>query len=104
MYQTKSRNVKVNALTRISNIISKDKENDRLKYQYQIILIFNRLKILVIDLIKFFVYNQMFLINKFDEECMTLRQTLSENKTTLKEILLRDCKIKNEVLYCRSRL
>ena len=31
MYQTKSRNVKVNALTRMLDIISKDKENDRLK-------------------------------------------------------------------------
>ena len=67
-------------------------------------MIFNRLKILVIDLIKLFVHNQMLLIDRFDEECMTLRQTLSESKTTLKEISLRDCKIENEVLYHRSRL
>ena len=53
---------------------------------------------------KFFVHDQMLLINKFDEECMTLRQTLSENKTILKEISLRDYKIKNEILYRRSRL
>ena len=46
----------------------------------------------------------MLLINRFDEECMTLRQTLSESKTTLKEISLRNCKIENEVLYRRSRL
>ena len=46
----------------------------------------------------------MLLINRFDEEYMTLRQTLSKNKTTLKEILLRDCKIKNKVLYCRNKL
>ena len=77
------------------NIISKNKENNRLKYQ---------LKILVIDLIKLFVHNQMLLINRFDEECMTLRQILNKGKTTLKEILLRNCKIKNKVLYCRSKL
>ena len=46
----------------------------------------------------------MLLINRFNEECITLRQTLNKNKTTLKEILLKDCKIKNEVLYRRSRL
>ena len=67
-------------------------------------MISDRLKILVIDLIKFFVHDQMLLINRFDEECITLRQVLSKGKTTLKEILLRNCKIKNEVLYRRSRL
>ena len=46
----------------------------------------------------------MFLINRFDEECITLRQTLSKSKMTLKEILLRNYKIKNKVLYRRSRL
>ena len=46
----------------------------------------------------------MFLINRFDEECITFKQTLSESKTILKEISLRDCKIKNKVLYRRSRL
>ena len=46
----------------------------------------------------------MLLINKFNKEYITLRQTLSENKTILKEILLRDYKIKNKVLYYRSRL
>ena len=46
----------------------------------------------------------MFLINRFNKECIIFRQTLSKSKTTLKEILLRDCKIKNEVLYRCSRL
>ena len=32
MYQTKSRNVKVDTLTRMSNIILKNKEDDKLKY------------------------------------------------------------------------
>ena len=80
----------------MSNIIFKDKENNRLKYQYQIILIIN--------LMKLFVYNQMFLINRFDKEYITLKQTLSENKIILKEILLRNYKIKNKVLYRCSRL
>ena len=46
----------------------------------------------------------MLLINKFNEEYMTFKQILSKNKTTLKEISLRNCKIKNEVLYRCSRL
>ena len=46
----------------------------------------------------------MFLINKFDEECIIFRQILSENKIILKETLLRNYKIENEVLYCRSKL
>ena len=46
----------------------------------------------------------MFLINKFNEEYTTLRQILSKSKTILKEILLRNFKIKNKVLYRRSRL
>ena len=32
MYQTKSKNVKVDALTKMSKFLSKDKENNRLKY------------------------------------------------------------------------
>ena len=62
------------------------------------------MKILIIDLMKFFVHDQMLLINRFNKECITLRQTLSENKTILKETSLKDCKIKNKDLYCRSRL
>ena len=46
----------------------------------------------------------MFLINKFDEEYITLRQILSENKTTLKKISLRNYKIENKVLYHRNKL
>ena len=46
----------------------------------------------------------MFIINRFNEECMTFRQILNESKTTLKEISLRNYKIKNEVLYHRSKL
>ena len=46
----------------------------------------------------------MLLINRFDEECMILRQILSEGKIILKEILLKDYKIENEVLYRRSKL
>ena len=46
----------------------------------------------------------MLLINRFDEEYMTFKQTLSKSKTTLKEISLRDCKIENEVLYRRNKL
>ena len=65
---------------------------------------FDRLKILVIDLMKLFVHDQMLLINRFDEECMALRQALSEGKTALKGTSLRDCKVENGVLYRRSRL
>ena len=46
----------------------------------------------------------MFLINRFDEECMTLRQILNKSKTTLKKISLKDYKIENEVLYHRNKL
>ena len=46
----------------------------------------------------------MLLINRFNKECITLKQTLSKNKTTLKEISLKDYKIKNKVLYYYSKL
>ena len=46
----------------------------------------------------------MLLINKFNKECITFRQTLSESKIILKEISLKDYKIKNEVFYRRSKL
>ena len=32
MYQTRFKNIKADALTRMLNIISKDKEDDKLKY------------------------------------------------------------------------
>ena len=46
----------------------------------------------------------MFLINRFEQEYITLKQILSKSKIILKKILLRDCKIKNEVLYRCSKL
>ena len=45
MYQIKSRNVKANSLIRLSKFTFKNKIDVRNKYQYQIILIFDRLEI-----------------------------------------------------------
>ena len=62
------------------------------------------MKILIIDLIKFFVHDQVFLFNKFNKECITLKQILSKDKTTLKEILLKKYKVKKEIFYYHSKL
>ena len=41
----------------------------------------------------------MLLINKFNKEYVIFKQVFNKSKTTWKEILLRNCKIKNKVLY-----
>ena len=77
MYQTKSQNIKTNSLTRLSKFTFKNKIDVRNKYQHQIILIFDRLKIQTTKLEKkFFIYDQILKTNKIDETYFKYRKII----------------------------
>ncbi len=78
----------------------KDFENEYYHYQWIMILTSNRMKIA--DLKKNVsqsIYQQIFKINKINENCTLLREVVSKDETWWKDIRLKNCWIQNEILY-----
>ena len=104
MYQTDAKNVKVDALTRKSDDKSQD-DDDRLSYQHRILLTSDKLKIHVLKLdSEVSIHDRILTVNKNDEECTTIRQLVAKKKSTYKHIDIKNCFIKDEILYHRNRL
>ena len=51
-----------------------------------------------------FFYHKIFKINKIDEECDNIRETIINEKNKLKDIIFNKCVITNDVLYYKNRL
>ena len=99
MYQTKSWNVKTNSLTRLSKFTFKNEIDVRNKYQHQIILIFDRLKIQTMKLKKkFFIYDRILKANKIDETCFKYRRVIIRDRIILREIKLNECHEKKSLI------
>ena len=104
-YQIKSRNVKVDVLTRMFDFILVDFNDERRRYQHQIILTSNRLKIRSMKFdSKTSLYDRMLKVNKNDENCFRYRQTIKKNRKTLHDVKLKICTIKNEILWHDDQL
>ena len=96
--------MKIDVLTRKSDDKLQD-DDDRLSYQYRILLTFDKLKIYVLKLdSEAFIHNRILTVNKNDEECTTIRQLVAKKKSTYKHIDIKNCFIKDEILYHRNRL
>ena len=76
MYQTSSRNVKTNSLTRMSDFILKSAKNERSQYQHQTILISDRLELHAAEKMKNLLFssrfetessNRAFIIRNFED-------------------------------------
>ena len=50
------------------------------------------------------LYYKVFEINKTDEECDDIRETIINEKNKLKDITLNKCVITNDILYYKNRL
>ncbi len=105
MYWSDKQNIKIDALTCWADVMSKDSEDERICYQWIIILTSNRMKIA--DLKKNIsesIYKQVLETNEIDENCTLLREAIARDKTQYEDIKLKNCWTQNEILYHDSQL
>ncbi len=100
MYRSDKQNIKVDALTRRVDSVSRSSEDERVHYQWITILISNWMKIA--DLKKNIsesIYKQILETNEIDENCTLLREAILKDEAQYKDTKLRDCRVQNEILY-----
>ena len=105
IYQSEIKNAKIDALIYKADDFLITADDDRLKYQHQIILTSFRLKIHNMKADgKAFIYECIQTINKIDEECECFRRAIREKKKSFNRISLNQCFIENELLFHQKRL
>ncbi len=100
MYYLSKQNIKVDALTRQVNSVSRSLKNEWCCYQWTTIFTSNWMKI--IDLkknINELIYKQIFETNEINKNCMLLREVVLKDEAQYKDIKLRNCQVQNEILY-----
>ncbi len=105
MYRSDKQNIKIDALTRQADVVLRDSEDERVRYQWITILTSNRMKIA--DLKKNIsesIYKQILEINEIDENCTLLREAIARDETQYEDIKLKNCRVQNEILYKDSQL
>ncbi len=104
MYWSSKQNIKIDALTQV-DIVLKDSEDERVRYQWITILTSNWMKIA--DLKKNIsesIYKQILETNEIDENCTLLCEAIARDETQYKDIKLKNCWTQNEILYHDSQL
>ena len=92
-------------MTRLLKFTFKNEIDVRNKYQHQIILIFDRLKIQTTKLEKeFFIYDRILKTNKIDEICFKYRRIIIRSRIAFHEIKLNKYHEKEKVLYRDEKL
>ncbi len=105
MYWSDKQNIKIDALTRQADVVLRDSEDERVRYQWIIILTSNWMKIA--DLKKNIsesIYKQILEINEIDENCTLLREAIARDETQYEDIKLKNYWTQNEILYHDSQL
>ena len=100
MYQLKIKNAKINAfICEVDNFLI-TAENDKLKYQYQIISTFFKLNIYNIKVDEeAFIYKYIQSINKINEKCECFRKIIRKKRKFFNRIQLNQCFIENEMFF-----
>ena len=108
VYRPNSQNVKTDALIRITESKSSSLNDERVRQQYQIILIPNRLKLddtkYAINAIDDLIYYRIVIVNKNNEKCSEIRDAIVEDKKKLNNITLVKCSMNDDILYHKNRL
>ncbi len=105
MYRSDKQNIKIDALTRWADFVSRDLNDERVQYQRTTILTLNWMKIA--DLEKNndqSIYKQILETNEIDENCTLLREAIARDETQYEDIKLKNCWIQNKILYHDSQL
>ena len=101
MYRSDKQNIKVNALTRQVDSVSRSLENKQCCYQRTTILTLNRMKIA--DLKKKendeSIYQLILKANRINENYVLLHEVVSKDEAQYKDTKLRNCRVQNEILY-----
>ena len=99
IYQSKIKNTRINVLIRKIDDSLIIVENDKLRYQYQTILISFRLKIHRRVDEKTSIYARIQTINKVAEKCECFRRAIRKKKQFFNQISLNQCFIENELPF-----
>lgn len=105
MYQTEAKNVKADTLTYKSNNKSVNEKDDWCKYQHQILLISDRLKIHVLESDSdAAIYDRILFVNQKNEKCTAFCTVITNNQKAYNQITLTDCSVKESILYYKDCL
>ncbi len=101
MYHSGKQNIKVDALTRWVNSVSRSLENEWCCYQRTTILTLNQMKIADLEEKKNdeSIYRLILEVNRINEKCILLREVVLKDEAQYKDIKLRNCQVQNEILY-----
>ncbi len=92
MYCSDKQNIKVNALTRQVDSVSRSSEDECICYQQITILTSNWMKIADLEKnIEKSIYKQILEINEIDENCTLLREVILKDEAQYEDIKLRNC-------------
>ena len=105
IYQSEIKNAKTDAFIRKIDDFLITADDDRLKYQHQIILTSFRLKIHSMKADeKAFIYKRIQIINRVDEKCECFRRAIREKKKFFNRISLNQCFIEDGLFFHQKRL
>jgi len=101
MYRSDKQNIKVDALTRRVDSVSRSLENERCRYQRTTILTPNRMKIADLEEKKNDepIYRLILEANRINENCILLREAVLKGEAHYEDTKLRNCRVQNEILY-----
>ncbi len=105
IYCFDKQNIKINALTCWTDVMLRDSEDERVRYQWITILTSNWMKIADLEKnISESIYKQILETNEIDENCTLLREAIARDETQYEDIKLKNCRVQNEILYKDSQL
>jgi len=106
MYHSDKQNIKVDALTRRVNSVSRSLENEWCRYQRTTILTSNRMKIADLEEKENdeSIYRLILEVNRINKNCILLREVVLKDETQYEDIKLRNCRVQNEILYWNDLL
>ncbi len=101
MYRSSKQNIKVDALTRQVDSVSRSLKNEWCRYQWTTILTLNRMKIADREEKENdeSIYWLILEANRINKNCILLREVVLKNEAQYEDIKLRDCWVQNEILY-----
>ncbi len=105
MYRSDKQNIKIDALTRRADVVLRDSEDERVRYQWITILTSNRMKIADLEKnISESIYKQVLETNEINENCTLLREAITRDETQYEDIKFKNCRTQNEILYHDNQL
>ncbi len=101
MYRPGKQNIKVDALTRRADSVSRSFEDERCRYQRTTILTPDRMKIADLEEKENGepIYRLVLEANRINENCILLREVVLKDEAQYEDTKLRDCRVQNEILY-----